>query len=542
MSDNKKTTAKNKCSAGALLFLTSFLLYSLASPGNLPGDTEVRWSVARQMVRGNGVSLEENLRTNNYAVGAQGKRYSFYGLGQSLCLAPFAAAGLIMEKTGIAAPETADLAGQFLASLIFFPMAGAALVWLFYRLVLLLNYNRTTAIVLSAVLAFATMNFHYSTNTQEQTQEGMLLASAILLMVKYRRQRRFVHAWLFCAVLGACLLLRPPSAVTVLPIYLVAAASDIFGFAKKYKLKTTGTWLLAGLLGTGGFIVACGWYNYIRFGSIFESGYELSIATSMAGHGLFEGSPLPALAGMLFSPGKSIFLYNPVLLLFPLCAYSFFHKHKIEAVAAFAAILSNLAFYSFSTGWTGDYAWSIRYQVPLLPFLVLPLAVLFDRPMKHSLKTFLTLLILTSCLIQAASVIYNFNLEFVQNPNHCLIPDNWVWKWPQSHLLKRFENIIRHITGTRDFSSVKVINEEPMLLKYNRSEQSVRNTYVINFFPFKARGLLHSERPFYPLLGIWLILWTGFLISAAKLTRCCRLKAEIAPQSFDISSGTQQVG
>ena len=516
---SRRRMTKYKLTGGALLFAASSFLYSLASPGNLPGDTEVRWSVARQIVRANGISLEEDLQTNNYAIGTGGKRYSFYGLGQALSMLPFAVIGLAIEKVGGINAKNADLMAQFLASVILFPAVGAMLVWLFYRLVLLLGYDKKTAILSSAVFAFATMNFHYSVNTQEQTQDGLLLVLAIFLMVKHYRQRRFVYAWLFCIALGMCLLFRPASIVTVLPVYLVASGSEILKSGKKDILKIIAKWLLAGVLGTGGFIIVCGWYNYIRFGSIFESGYGLSIATSMGGHKLFEGSPLPTLAAMLFSPGKSIFLYNPVLLLFPLCVYSFYRRHKVVALAIFSAILSSFVFHSFFTAWAGDYAWSIRYQVPVLPFLVLPLVVLFSKPVKTAVKILVISLISVSCVIQAASVVYNFNLEFVQNPNHHLIPDAWVWDWPQSHLRMRFENIAGHIAGKRNFSSAKVTDEEPLLLKYNRSEQAVRITYCVNFFPFKAKSMLpsNSKKLFYPLLCLWLILWAGFCVAAVKL-------------------------
>jgi len=75
-----------------------------------------------------------------------------------------------------------------------------------------------------------------------------------------------------------------------------------------------------------------------------------------------------------------------------------------------------------------------------------------------------------SALIQVASVVYNFNLEYIQNPNHCVIPDEWVWDWRQSHLFMRFESIGRHILNNRDFSSGKVTEEEPLLLKINQTE------------------------------------------------------------------------
>jgi len=514
---DKNQITKRKLTGGMLLFTASFFLYSLASPGNLPGDSEVRWSVARQIVRNKGLSIEDTVQTRNFASGVDGKRYSFYGLGQSICMLPFAATGLAIEKVAGINPRIADLTGQFLASVILFPAIGAMLVWLFYRLVIELGYSKSVSILTASVLGFATMNFHYSVNTQEQTQVALLLVLAIFLMVKYHRQYRFVYAWFFCVSLGVCLIFRLASAVMIFFLYLVVVATEVFGSGKKSYLKTIARWFFAGVLGTGGFIVVCVWYNFIRFGSVLESGYGLCASTVLGGHGIFESRSLPTLAAMLFSPGKSIFLYNPILLLFPLCVYGFYRRRKVVALATFFAIFANFVFHSFLTMWAGDYAWSIRYQVPVLPLLVLPLVVLFNRSLRTLAKTVVISVIVVSIVIQLASVVYNFNLEFVQNPNHHLIPGDYVWDWSQSHLRKRFENIIRHVAGKRDFSSVKVTDEEPMLLKYNHSEQSVRITYCVNFFPFKARSMLPSTELFYPLLCIWLVLLVGFCVVVFKL-------------------------
>jgi hypothetical protein len=305
----------------------------------------------------------------------------------------------------------------------------------------------------------------------------------------------------------------------VFPVYVVAAVSDTFGSDKKNSPRVIAKWLLAGVLGTAGFIVACGWYNYARFGSVFESGYPLGMTTGLGGHKMFESELLPTLAAMLFSPGKSIFLHNPVLLLLPFCFYSFYHKHKAASAAIICAVTANFLLYGSSTAWAGDYAWSIRYQAVVLPFLVLVLAEFFSRPLRKPAKTIIISVIALSGVIQLASVVYNFNLEFVQNPNHHLIPDDYVWEWSQSHLRKRFENIFRHIAGKRDFSSVKVTDEEPLLLKYNHSEESVRNTYQVNFFPFKAKYSQPTGKLFYPLLCIWLVLLGCFCAAVLKLFR-----------------------
>ena len=518
MADRDKP-GKHRITGATLLFISAFLLYSLASPGNIPSDSEVRWSVSRQMVRAGSFSIEDTLENRNFAVGADGRRYSFWGIGQSICMLPFNAIGLLLEKLTPVSPKTADLFAQFLASVLFFPFVGALVVWLMYRLLILLGYSERVSILTAAVFAFATMHFHYSVVTYEQTQVAALLLLAMIFLVKNLRERRFLYAWLLCLSLGLCLLFRLGSMLEILPIYLIAAGEEILGDGEKSRFERVGKWLLAGLCGTGAIIMFLGWYNYIRFGNVLESGYGLCASTALGGHGIFESRPLPTLAAKLFSPGKSIFLYNPVLLLFPVCVYGFYRRHKPLALAAFSAVVSSFIFHSFHTTWAGDYAWSIRYEVPVLAFLVLPLAWLFSRPMKSILKVLVILLISISCTIQLASVVYKFDLEFFQNPNHNIIPDDYVWDLSQSHLVKRIYNIWAHLTGNRDFSSTEVVEEQPLIMKRNFTEKDVKRAYHINFFPFKAGSIPYSNRLWIPLLCFWLVLLAGFCAAIFKLVR-----------------------
>ena len=506
--------------ASLLLFLASFLLYSLASPGNLPGDTETRWSVARQIARRNRVFIEDSLQTGNYATGTDGKRYAFYGIGQSICMLPFAWLGLVIEKTSMISPETSDLLAQFLVSTVLFPAIGAMGVWIFYRIVLLLGYSQAVAILTSAVFAFATMNLHYSVCAQEPSQIALLLLVMVLLGLKNQQRPRFVYTWLLCVLAGLCLLFRLTTIVMVLPIYLVGAGTEILAAGRGSKLKATGKWICAGIFGTAWFIVFIVWYNYARFGSCFETGYTLVAERALSGRGLFESRPLPTLAAMLFSPGKSILLYNPVLLFGVLSAYGFYRRCKSVTLAISLAIVGNFVLYSFFTAWSGDYAWSIRYQVSVLPFLALPLAEFFARWLNRTGRIIVISVIAVSCLIQLASVVYNFNLEFVQNPNHSVIADDYVWDWSQSHLRKRFENIGRGILNKRDFSSVAVTDPEPGIRKFNHSPDSVRHVYRVNFFPFKARANLASARLFYILLTTWI---AGLVILSATALKLIQL-------------------
>ena len=141
------------------------------------------------------------------------------------------------------------------------------------------------------------------------------------------------------------------------------------------------------------------------------------------------------------------------------------------------------------------------------------------KKLKGLVKTVVISVIGVSIIIQMASVVYNFNLEYVQNPNHCLIPDDYVWRWSESHLQMRFKNIFAHLNRERSFSSVPVEEEDPCLLKSNQSEKSVQHNYAVNFFPFKAKSNLGTGKLFYILLFMWVTLLLCFCASGYKLFR-----------------------
>jgi hypothetical protein len=112
------------------------------------------------------------------------------------------------------------------------------------------------------------------------------------------------------------------------------------------------------------------WHNALRFGDPLAFGY--------AGEG-FSTAPWVGAAGLLFSPGKSIFLYAPPLVASVLLWPRF--RRVQPALADFLALAwaSALAFYGAWWAWHGGWSWGPRLLVPLAPLSCLPLGVLPDR-------------------------------------------------------------------------------------------------------------------------------------------------------------------
>jgi hypothetical protein len=117
-------------------------------------------------------------------------------------------------------------------------------------------------------------------------------------------------------------------------------------------------------------------YNYLRYhdtsNPFFRSGYEREPGFSTP---LLEG-----LWGLLFSPGKSILLYAPVVILAPVGLWLMYRRGelagKVVSLLIVASTAASLVFNAMWWAWTGNFAWGPRLILPVLPLLVWPLAAL----------------------------------------------------------------------------------------------------------------------------------------------------------------------
>jgi hypothetical protein len=125
-------------------------------------------------------------------------------------------------------------------------------------------------------------------------------------------------------------------------------------------------------LGGAPFVVLAAAYNYLRWGSVFESGYGPYV------NAFFGGSAFTGMWGMLLSPNKSVFLYTPALVLAAVGMVSAYRLQKSYlAVLAFTALPVVLVCATYRS-WSGDYAWGPRLLVFAVPALMVPLVFVFE--------------------------------------------------------------------------------------------------------------------------------------------------------------------
>jgi hypothetical protein len=117
-------------------------------------------------------------------------------------------------------------------------------------------------------------------------------------------------------------------------------------------------------------------YNWVRWGGVLALGPK---PTSE-----FVAKTWIGVFGMFLSPGKSIFLYAPPLLLSLFALPVAFRKHR-DLLLAMLVTIGPVVYVSASMiFWTGDYAWGPRYLVFATPVLLLPGVLGFDEKLREA--------------------------------------------------------------------------------------------------------------------------------------------------------------
>lgn len=147
-------------------------------------------------------------------------------------------------------------------------------------------------------------------------------------------------------VFGLSLLFRPTNII----------AFPVWGMSVWEKGRTAIWSVFAVFVGVFGLM----FFNWIRFGSLFEFGY---------GTESFVFNFMDGLYGVLLSPGRSLFLYSPILTLAIPGAWWFYKKEKTLTLVSVLIILSYIFMAASWHSWDGGWSWGSRLLTPVIPIL-----------------------------------------------------------------------------------------------------------------------------------------------------------------------------
>jgi hypothetical protein len=301
--------------------------------------------------------------SNNISAYFPGETYSQYGIGNTLIHIPFLlVARGIQRVTGIACEGPVNM---FL-----YVLNGAAACVLVQRILTQSGLAPRAAFWRAAIVGVASVWFPYSKLEYSES----LVATTILAMW-YFAPRRPVVAGLLA---GFAVSLRIDSILWVFLTLLIAPGNH----TNKIRLTLS---LIPGVL-----LTALSYW--IRTGALNVYG---------SGAAGFNNPLWLGVYGILFSAGKSIFLFSPLLLLIGAA----WRKSYLEpatrrlAIWALALFAGQLLFYSMWWDWSGDDSWGVRFMITSI--LALHIIVMASANLRSKL---FQLLVILGLLVQLPAV------------------------------------------------------------------------------------------------------------------------------------------
>jgi hypothetical protein len=341
-------------------------------------------AVAENLVKHGRFDTRQLEDWENVAVGLDGRPYAKYALGPTLMMLPFVGLALLWPGVGVSQ-----------LTLILMPLSSAGAAGYIYLISRRLGYQPKIGLFVALLGGLATMAWP---RTRDLVADPLMLLSftaAFYHALAYRQEGSASQAVFLGIALSLIILHKLINLVTI-PLFLgYVSLAQINLLKGQLKIDWRALWLvgwlsLSGLLLTGG-------YNFYRFGSFMETGYEAGFTTPF----------WVGLLGQLISPYKSLFLYLPLFILIPFSLPKSWHKHPAETILLVTLYLSQLMAYASWHDWGGGGTWGPRFLVPfnmLWLLLLLPLLEQALQPGQRLVKFGLISLSIASILVQILAI------------------------------------------------------------------------------------------------------------------------------------------
>ena len=437
-----------------LLCVTAALLAFVVQSGELgSADTMHRLQTAHSFW-----TSEPAVFPNEYPEfgvhGRGGKLYDWYGIGQPLLMLPFDIVGTGLEKL----PFFSDYDGTdptvrnifvAYATNIFLSVLTALVCFRFLQL-LGLSLPHAAAGVLA--LLFCTTHLHYTQNMMENNYICLLTLTGFCFQYEWLRTGARKPLLIGSAALGLNLLTRLTTGLDLLGAALFLLLVLWFERPEKRQYWTKAlayakTALPLYLI----FFAIDRLYQFYRFGS-WTNTYVHYFATE---HRMLDPS-LPAsypwttpfyrgFLGPLVSPEKSIFMFDPLIVLTLIVAVvawkRFAASVKAYIATGFLLVLGYVCLYARYYEWSGNFAWGDRYvstAVELAAFISVPVLLKHRAELGRAVWRIGVGLIAASLVVQIASLAFWLPLEIYQADD--LGHPQWV-------IWLRFKNIAAFALG-----------------------------------------------------------------------------------------------
>jgi hypothetical protein len=361
--------------------------------------------------------------------GRGGRLYGWYGVGQSVLMLPADVIGTSLELLPVfgsydADPTVRDIIVSYATNILICVLC--ALICL--RLLGLFGFRANQQIAGALALIFCTTFLHYTQNMMENNYICLLTLTGLTFQYRWLRAGARRDLLIGSLALGVNLLTRLTTGLDLLAVALFLLLVSRFSKNPEAARRAQTVRYMKVALPVYVICLAIDRaYQWYRFGSLF--------GTYMGAFGNEQKMLNPALPkafpfetpfhvgffGALFTPEKSIFLFDPLLVLtLILCAVAwsrFGPEIRAYLIAFSALLLAYICFYAKFTVWSGDFAWGDRYvstTAQMVAFVSVPLMMRHGPEIGKAVRTIGVVLIAAAVLVQLSSVMFWCPLEIYQ--------------------------------------------------------------------------------------------------------------------------------
>jgi hypothetical protein len=362
--------------------------------------------------------------------GRGGKLYGWYGIGQSLLMLPPDVLGTYLESLPIFAEDKAKdpTIRNIVVSYSTNILVCVLTCLVCFRLLGLLDFTVNQRFVGVLALLFGTTFLHYTQNMTENNYIALLTLTGLTFQYDWLRSRKRWALVLGAAALGANLLTRLTTGMDLFVVCLFLLLTAWLTKVRGSELRSRAShYTRIALPIYAVFVLIDRVYQYVRFGSFFNTYLQLfgqewkRLNPSLPAAFPFETPFRVGFFGALFTPEKSIFLFDPLLLLAVVVAAFTWKSFRPEIKAYFVAfsvlLFAYVSFYAKYTDWSGDTAWGDRYvatAAQIVALIAVPLLLRHRAEVGRVVWRVGLVIMLISVVIQLSSVAFWCPLEGYQ--------------------------------------------------------------------------------------------------------------------------------
>jgi hypothetical protein len=410
---------------GLVAFLTAFLVQS----GELgSSDTTHRLQTAHSFW-----TSEPEVDPADYPEfgihGRNGKLYGWYGVGQSLLMLPADVIGTYIERLPAfdaysVDPTVRDIVVSYTTNILICVLT--ALVC--FRFLGLFGFTVNQQIAGVLALIFCTSFLHYTQNMMENNYILLLTLTGLTFQYEWLRSGSRRALIIGSLALGANLLTRITTGLDILGVGLfVVLTLWLTGTDGPVLRSRFVTYAKVAFPIYALFALIDRAYQYYRFGSFFTTYIQVfgreqkMLNPALPAAYPFETPFRVGFLGPLITPEKSVFLFDPLLVLTVILAVLAWKRFRPEIKAyllAFVAMLFGyIIFYAKFTDWSGDFAWGDRYvstAAQLVAFISVPVFLRHRTDVRRAVWVLGMALVVASVIVQLSSVMFWCPLEIYQ--------------------------------------------------------------------------------------------------------------------------------